>query len=77
MYDCECVCTCEVCARIHMCKRIRVFVCGLSVCVCVRVCVCGYCNLHVLCVLLHKYMSNGDYHTRTSHHTTACMRLQC
>ena len=25
-----------------------------------------------MCVL-HKYMSNGDYHTRTSHHTTACM----
>ena len=56
----------------------------MCVCVCVGVCVGGWVGACVrvdivicmCCVLLHKYMSNGDYHTHTSHHTTACMRLQ-
>ena len=39
MYVCECVCTCEVCARIPICKGIHVFVC-VCVCMCVCVCVC-------------------------------------
>ena len=43
----EFVCLCVVRVCVHACLR-----------ACVRVCVCasmrGYCNLHVLCVLLHK-----------------------
>ena len=80
MYDCECVCTCEVCAHIRMCKGIRVFVCDLSVCVraCMRACVCVDIVICMCCVCCYTSdMSNGDYHTHTSHHTTACMRLRC
>ena len=45
---------------------------GACVCACVRVCVdIVICMCCVCCYT--SDMSNGDYHIRTSHHTTACM----
>ena len=61
-YVCVCVCVC-VCACVHACVRVCVCVC---VCVDIVICMCCVC-------CYTSDMSNGDYHTHTSHHTTACM----
>ena len=59
---------CELvkCVHAYACVSEFVCLCVVSVCACVLACVCacvrvcvrasmrGYCNLHVLCVLLHK-----------------------
>ena len=71
------MCALVKCVHVYAC--VSVFVC-LCVCACVRacvracVCVCVNIVICMCCVCCYTSdMSNEDYHTHTSHHTTACM----
>ena len=60
---CVCVCVCVVCVCVCVCVAVAV---AVAVWLCV-LCRCGYCNLHVLCVLNISDMSNGDCHFSVAH----------